>query len=233
GKEHPWLAEHAQQPLPDADEIVQGLLSHGGQAAVFDVGETARWVYLQCLDILLEALPESLEFAEEVDRLYQENLYLHDFKAPAYRKVILYMMHEEDPISLSMIETTREDQARDLMEFYHKTSSGLLELVQKKMLAPQAAVKAHEVKLEAPEEERAVKATEAERKSPAEENINPAEVDEYISRLEAGMQAWEKTYKTALDEAAAMYRWRDHLEQRRSFRLYKRLMRLLGVWTES
>ncbi|MBN2329249.1 MAG: class I SAM-dependent methyltransferase [Candidatus Omnitrophica bacterium] len=233
GKEHPWLAEHARQPLPDADEIVQFLLSHGGQAAVFDVGETARWVYLQCLDILLEALPESLDFAEEIDRLYQENLYIHDFKAPAYRKVILYMMHEENPISLSMIETSPDEQAADLLEFHQKTASGLLDLIQKKTPPSPAAASEPEREKEAPEEESQTKESKEELGEPSVwEKMNPREADEYIARLEAGVQAWEKTYKIALDEVADMYRWRDRLEQRRSFRLYKRIMRLLGARIE-
>lgn len=239
-KEHPWLSEHARHPLPDADEIVQYLHSFGGQVAVFDVGDITRWTCMQLLDLLLEALPGSLDFAEQFDRLYQEKLYIHDFKPPAYRKIILHMFHVDEPISLSMIETSREEQAFDDIEYYQNVTAGLLDLVLRgrpSMTEPEEEAKTvasepappKEPEKEAPGETVEPVVREEETIEPAVSlDVKPDGLDEYVSRLESGVQAWEETYSAALHEMTEIYRWWNNLEQRRSFRLYKRIMRMFG-----
>ena len=54
------------------------------------------------------------------------------------------------------------------------------------------------------------------------------EQKEYIERLELGLRHWEDTHQAALKAVEEANRWRDQLENRRSFQAYKRLMRLLG-----
>nr|HQH72885.1 hypothetical protein [bacterium] len=51
---------------------------------------------------------------------------------------------------------------------------------------------------------------------------------DYVNRLELGIQAWETTYTDTIQEMTAACRWRSNLEQRRSFKLYKRVLQLLG-----
>jgi hypothetical protein len=261
-KEHPWLAEHAQYPLPDAEEITQYLLSFGGQVAVFDVGDITRWVYLQSLDILLESMPGSLELAKRLDQIYQEKLYIHDFKPPAYRKFILHMFHIDEPISLSMIETSRSEQAADDIEYYQSVISGLLDLVMREHPSLQIPEIEEEISspIEMPEmepepepepemepepppepepepeletfQESVTAPRSQEEESPelsALPDVKPEAFDEYVSRLESGVQAWEETYSAALHEMTEIYRWWNNLQQRRSFRIYKRIMKIFGV----
>ncbi|HXK95036.1 MAG TPA: hypothetical protein PKV38_15285, partial [bacterium] len=56
---------------------------------------------------------------------------------------------------------------------------------------------------------------------------------DYIARLERGLQAWETTYTDTIQEMTAACRWRTNLEQRRSFKLYKRILRLFGQKIEA
>lgn len=259
-KEHPWLTEHARYPLPDADEITQYLLSFGGQVAVFDVGDITRWVYLQSLDILLESMPGSLDLARRLDQIYQEKLYIHDFKPPAYRKIILHMFHIDEPISLSMIETSRIEQTADDIEYYQNVISGLLDLIMRERPSLQAPVIEEVVStpVEIPATEPEIESQPAEPHEPepppepeaeapkefepplssqelkktelsVATGVKPEGYDEYVSRLESGIQAWEETYSAALHEMTEIYRWWNNLQQRRSFRIYKKIMKILGV----
>ncbi len=292
-KDHPWLSEHAQYPLPDLDELTGILHSLGGQVAIFDLGDITRWVYLQLADVLMESLPGSLDFAAEVDRFYQEKLYIHDFHAPAYRKIILHMFNMDEPISLSMIETTRAEQAVDEIDLHKTVTQGFLDLIlrlrssidetpSKTESIPQpepqkeeqsttvAAVvpfppeesktsesleSKPEIAAEAKEEPLVIPETDIAQETPAiipekeikielvspeiEEPIQPpskpisgetkpAGYDDYVARLEMGLQEWEETYNTTLRDITQLQRWRHNLEQRRSFQMYKRIMRLFG-----
>ncbi len=233
-KDHPWLAEHAQNPLPDTEEIIQQLQSFGGQVAVFDLGDISRWVHLQLLDVLLEALPKSLDLASRINQIYQDELYIHDFKSPAYRKVLLHLFHADQPISLSMIETPINEQVESEIVFQKIVTQGLLDLVsQNQSVAPksddqdaliddkQVVDKSDDKSDDKTDEDDAVDV------SPAKPELT-AEVEDYISKLELGVQNWEETYASALHNITEAQRWRNDLEQRRSYRIYKLIMRLLG-----
>lgn len=228
-KDHPWLAEHARYPLPDVEEVMQYLQSFGGQVAAFDIGDITRWTFLQLADVLLEAIPGGLDLAGLIDRFYQEKLYIHDFKQPAYRKIVLHMFHMDEPISLSMIETSRAEQAADDLIIYGFFAYGLLDLLKKELPSLQPAKAEAPKPVQAQEAPRSGEEKPAEEpKTPSPETVKPEAFDQYIYRLETGLQAWEETYSAALNEMTGAHRWRNNLEQRRSFRLYKRIMRLLG-----
>jgi len=296
-KEHPWLSEHARYELPDPQAITELLLQFGGQAAVFDVGQVSRWVYLQLVDILLEAMPNSLETAEELNQLYENLLYVNEFQAPAYRKIILHLFHAEEPISLAMIEPERNEEAKAEIEFHKRVTLGLLDLVSYPEPEPEpvpapAVVPLPAVKtgLEAKEAAKAASTSSKEEK-PADKAKEVAKEDQgaslpsfdsnqagarqmkepepvreepprakksregkpgslqpeigsfgkrdldtyrdYIARLERGLQAWETTYTDTIQEMTAACRWRTNLEQRRSFKLYKRILRLFGQKIEA
>ena len=245
-KDHPWLAEHALYPLPDVDEIIQQLQSFGGQVAVFDLGDISRWVRLQLLDVFLEALPKSLDLATRLNQLYQDELYIHDFKSPAYRKVLLHLFHEDQPISLSMIETPVNERIASDIVFQKTVTQGLLDIVSpNRDAAPpvdapgslvkdnQSVEKADDQTIEDKSEDVVEKTDdqitqdESADASPLKPQVT-AEMEDYISRLELGVQYWEETYASALHNITEAQRWRNDLEQRRSYRLYKFIMRLLG-----
>ncbi|RJP34958.1 MAG: class I SAM-dependent methyltransferase [Candidatus Omnitrophota bacterium] len=132
GKDHPWLAEHAQRALPDYQAIAEHLASFGGQVGIFDVGSIQRWLYLQMLDLILELLPGSFEFAKELDRYYQEKLYIYEFKPLSYRKILLHLFSEEEPLSLKLVEPNYEEEVTADMEFYREVTLGLLKLMMRK-----------------------------------------------------------------------------------------------------
>lgn len=289
GKEHPWLSEHALHDLPDPEVITGHLLRSGGQVAVFDVGQLSRWVYLQMVDVLLEALPGSLDTAGELNRLYEELMYVTEFQTPAYRKIILHLFHADEPVSLTLIEPERNEETKAEIEFHKRVTMGLLDLVNrpkpeslfkpaamplpamKPGLEPKAApqpagkdqlipeteekVKALESvqapvpgesveplkKVEKPEEREALPEKMTPEKKSEEREPRGAETEvwsldmsefesyrDYVNRLELGIQAWETTYTDTIQEMTAACRWRSNLEQRRSFKLYKRVLQLLG-----
>jgi len=245
-KDHPWLAEHALYPLPDTEEITQQLQSFGGHVAVFDLGDISRWVRLQLLDVLLEALPKSLDLATQLNQIYQDELYIHDFKAPAYRKVLLHLFHADEPISLSMIESPVDERIESDIVFQKIVTQGLLDLVQQNQpVAPpakqtEALVKDNqdvEEMIEAPDSKTIEDVTKDKTEELVEDDavdVSPAkpqltaEVEDYISRLELGVKNWEDTYAFALHNITEAQQWRNDLEQRRSYRIYKLIMRLLG-----
>ncbi|MFB3789468.1 MAG: class I SAM-dependent methyltransferase [bacterium] len=313
GKEHPWLSEHALHELPDPQAVADHLLRSGGQVAVFDVGHISRWVYLQMVDVLLEALPGSLDTAQELNRLYEELLYVTEFQTPAYRKIILHLFHAGEPITLALIEPERNEEAKAEIEFHKRVTMGLLDLVNrpepaplfKPAVAPLPAMKPAPESKTAPipgeplkaaalpagvdqstsETKRKDKAPEssldtandsaqkdlgkrAASRGPAREDgkktgqspeweafpektpsakksgehkpgspepevwsLDKTELDsyrDYVNRLELGLQAWETTYTDTIHEMTAACRWRSNLEQRRSFKLYKQVLQLLG-----
>lgn len=200
-KDHPWLVEHQQYPLPDVDELAAHLRERGGQVAVLSVGSISHWVYLQLTDLLLEAMPNALELAERIDEFYQSALFAQDFNPPTYRRVIVYLAQAEEPIPLEFITTPRDEELRVEMELQNQVTQGLL-----KLFAGQQ------------------KEIETLQASQQQEGLS----QDYVDRMEETVQLWEKTQADTVKELQASYSWRDQLETRRSFKFYKRVMRLLG-----
>lgn len=201
GKPHPWLEEHALFDLPDSATLTAHLRDLGGESAIFHVGALHRWTYLQLLDELMSALPNSLDYAQRLDRLYEERLFAHEFKPPAYRVIVLHLFDATEPLDLQMIETARDEESLADMALYREATMTLLEL----LLAHRA------------EEDALKKGSETIRLEKG-----------YAERLEQGIRSWEEGYGRALAETRDAYEWRDRLERRFSFRVYRRLMRLLG-----
>ncbi len=212
-KAHPWLSEHSQFPLPDENTLVEHVRSYGGQAVVFDVGAIHRWVYLQLLDLLLEATPGGLDLAERLDEFYQEHLYIHEFKPPSYRKIVLHIFDAEEALDLSMIETEREEELAAEVDFHHVVVSGLLQLDKNLQRATLQETEQFE---------------ESRNDETGSSAIEFSGSFEYIHRLEKSVQLWEETYAKTVAAMTEAHRWRDQLENRFSFQVYKRMMRLLG-----
>lgn len=269
---HPWLSEHAEFPLPHTESIMSRLQTRGGQIAIFNVGDLHRWLYLQLLDVVLEAIPGGLDLAEQIDSFYQQNVLVHEFKHPTYRKIILHMFDAQEPIPVSMVETSREEESQTEIELHRIALQGLLRLsleskknhnqmsatlqdtihsLQAKLGDMQAAAQRqaeeqarnerdqakteHVQQPAVPVQDSPKSEQEREPSSlPAGYPIgDPAAQLEYIKRMEQGLRHWEETYATALTATAEANRWRSQLEQRRSFKFYKRMMRLLGQSIES
>lgn len=232
-KEHPWLSEHAQFALPNVDEIVEYLDSLGGSRAVFDVGTISRWVYLQTLDLLLNTLPRGIDLAEQIDAWYQEALYIHEFKSPAYRKVVMYLANRNEPIDISMVESTREEESLADIDFYSHVHFALIDELLRSVHG-NAGLHAAEHRMDTVLEtqtpaDTSQQSDRSDTKQPVPANqADMRSVEEYITRLEKGMQAWEETYQSVLNEITQAVQWRDQLEQRKSFRVYKGVMRVLG-----
>ncbi len=270
GKDHPWLTEHAQHLLPNYEEIAEHLSSFGGQVGIFDVGAIDRWVYLQMLDLLLEAIPGSFDMAKELDRYYQEKLYIYEFKPLSYRKILLHLFEEEEPLSLKLVEPVPEEEMAADIDFYREVTFGLLGLLVREPEPEEEP----EPEPEVPEAEEIVEEAEeaVPEKAQAEEEAQPEEevteekepesdkekgeeegriqeevtestveekrrvsppyetdpVPEYVARLEHSLELWEETYAAALREMTNALEWRDRLEQRPDFKIYKRLMRIMG-----
>lgn len=202
GKPHPWLAEHAWYDLPDRAALVDHLAHIGGSTRVFPVGKIQRWARLQLLSILLEATPDTVDIARDLDALYENELFGHEFQEPAYRVVILHQFDPDASLPGEMIEPESDVESRSEMEFQNRVSSHLL---------------GHLVALR----DQSLKGESSRETNPVRES--------YIEALEQGVRSWEDTYTHALDEIRNAYAWRDALEQRLDFRLYRKLMRLLGA----
>lgn len=200
-KEHPWLTEHQQYPLPDVDELAEHLRERGGQVVVLNVGSLYRWVYLQLTDLLLEALPNALDLAQAIDSFYKETVFAHDFNLPTYRKIVVHLFLEEEPIPLDFITTPREEEIAVEMELQEKITQGLLNLFE---------------------------GQQQEIETLQEKNQQAGLSHDYLARLEETVQLWEKTNTDTVKELSESYAWRDSLETRFSFKVYKRVMRLLG-----
>lgn len=200
GKPHPWLSEHAQFDLPRADTVYEYLKRQGGTVKAYPVGALHRWTRLQLLSVLMEAVPDSLEFARDIDTLYEETLFAHEFKDPAYRVIILNVF-DDGSNNLELIDTPRFDESVAEMELDRRVSGWLLE---------------HQVRFH-----QASQAKDDDAGFPLQKT--------YIEALEAGIRSWEDTYTHALSELRASYAWRDAVERRFSFRLYRRVMKLFGA----
>jgi SAM-dependent methyltransferase len=200
-KEHPWLSEHKQFPLPSLQKILAHLDKKGGQIAALNVGSLHHWVYLQLMDLILESLPGGLDLAKDIDAFYQTKLFPHDFNLPTYRKVIIHLLHVEEPITLDFVTTPREEEILVEMELQEKFTHGLLHIFDEQ---------------------------EKEKEALEEEQQHSTLSGDYLSRLEETQRLWETSYKDTLNELQQSYAWRNNLEQRRSFRVYKRLMHMLG-----
>ncbi len=129
GKEHPWLAEHALYPLPDLVQILEQLQSFGGETGVFDVGGVLRWMKLQFFDMLLEETPGTLDLAKELDRFYQDKIFPYEFKSTSYRKIILHLLHAQEPIPLELIQPPIEEEIPVEMEFQREIMMGLTDII--------------------------------------------------------------------------------------------------------
>ena len=225
-------------------------MEFGGQVAMFDVGALDRWVYLQLVDMLLETLPNSLDLAKHLDKWYENELYVHEFKTPAYRKILLHLFYADEPLNLNMVETPREEEIPANMAFHQQVTMGLFDLVTSPESEPEVDPEPKielepESELES-EPEPEITADEME-EPPIDEppkpedqledtSLSPSQEEayrEYVSRLEQGLQAWEETYTATIQEITDAQRWRSQLEQRKSFQLYKRIMRLIGRKIES
>ena len=83
----------------------------------------------------------------------------------------------------------------------------------------------------APPESEEEKSTEAppepEPPSAPEPVVDPC-LSEYVTRLETSIQLWEEAYREAQNATLEAHRWRNTLEQRTSFKIYRRLMRAIG-----
>lgn len=200
-KQHPWLTEHKQYPLPDVNEISAHMGKKGGQMAVMDVGSLHHWAYLQMMDVIFEALPGCYDLSREIDRFYQEKLYIHDFNKPTYRKVILHLLRIEEPITLEFVTTPRDEELLTEMELQEKVTLGLLDIFARR---------------------------DKEIENLEEKNQQISLSHEYFLRLEETQKYWEESLTGNVKELNESYKWRDNLEKRLSFRIYKRLMRLLG-----
>lgn len=200
-KDHPWLSEHQAYPLPDVDELVSHLEEKGGQVMVLDVGSLRQWVYLQMTDLVLESLPGGLDLANAVDSFYKEKLLPGDYNQPAYRKVVFHLFHLDEPIPLALPPTPQEDEIPLIMEMEDMIYSGILKLFT---------------------------AQKKEADTLSEQSEQSVQASEYLSRLEKTQQIWEATYTDTIKELKESYEWRDRLENRFSFKVYRRLMRILG-----
>ncbi|MBZ0254670.1 class I SAM-dependent methyltransferase [bacterium] len=200
GKPHPWLAEHAQCELPNAKAVSEQLHAIGGHGVIFNLGAIERWMQLQLLGLLLEEA-SAIDAASQIDALYRDELFAHDFKSPCYRKVVLHLFSAAQPLDLDMIDTPREDECVvqcKLYEIVHAwLESGVLSRREVKELV-------------------------------SDEVVASEDQTEYIRRMEDAVCSWETSYQTTLGELADAYAWRNALEQRWTFRAYRRLMRLLG-----
>lgn len=200
GKPHPWLAEHALFELPSAKAVANQLSEIGGHGVVFNLGAIERWMQLQLLGLLLENA-SAIDAANQIDTLYRDELFAHDFKSPAYRKVVLHLFTADQPLDLDMIDTPREDESAvqcKLAEMLHVwLESGVLDRREAKALVSDGA-------------------------GASEDQTG------YIRRMEDAVRSWESSYQTTLNELTEAYGWRNALEQRWTFRAYRRVMRLLG-----
>ncbi|MBI1390928.1 MAG: methyltransferase domain-containing protein [bacterium] len=259
GEPHPWLDEHAQFDLPDAEALIDHLRASGGAVKAFDVGSVERWMRLQMLDLLLETAPDSVDLAQTLDTFYQEELFGHDFRTPAYRKIVLCLFDEKEPLSVDLIQTPREDESAAEIAMVSRLAEGLIGLHRQRQREEeearlrweeeQAALKPEPAPTEAADEPGAeqpaspdASAETAPDVEPEAEPVAPAPPEtvpsgmalaardqaEYIRRLEQGLRAWEETYQDALRELTESYAWRDRLEKRFSFRVFRRVMRMLG-----
>lgn len=204
GKPHPWLAEHADHELPDAGAALETLAAHGGHGKAFNLGAVERWMRLQLLDLLLEDAG-AVDFAAGLDEYYRDELFAHEFKEPAYRKVVLHLFEIDEPLDLAMVDTPRDDESAAQAELERRISAWWAD--------------------EALQRRR----REAER---AQDQPAADLQDDYLERIEKGVEAWEAAYKDALAQLEESYAWRDALESRRSFRLYRFVMKMLGMRVE-
>ncbi len=199
-KPHPWLDEHKQFALPNAQSVTIQLNTIGGHGVVFNLGAIERWAQLQLVGLLLESA-SAIDAAKQIDDLYQVDLFAHDFKSPSYRKVVLHIFNATGPLDLDMIDTPRMDesaaQAKLHTLIYSWLEQGVLDRRQAKTLVKT-------------------------------ETVASEDQTEYIRRMEQAINAWEASYQTTLSELADAYEWRNALEQRWTFRLYRRMMRVFG-----
>ncbi|MEW6238113.1 MAG: class I SAM-dependent methyltransferase [Candidatus Omnitrophota bacterium] len=229
-KDHPWLGEHAQYPLPEIEEIAAQLKKQGGESAIFNVGSLRRWTQLQSIDILLEAIPGSLDAAKKLDEWYKEKLFPCDFNPPTYRKMILHLFAAEEPLSLGLVHPSMEEETEADNEFFHRAVLEILNL----LLSQQASFKPKEPipPLDEKKEPKEISEEKTEEKEepllPVVEEAVAGEMKEYVQRLERSLQLWEETYSSAIQRMADISRWRDNLEKRKSFKIYKRIAHLFG-----
>ncbi len=229
-KEHPWLSEHKQYALPDANTIHEFLMAVGGQSAIFDLGALRRWVHLQLIDLMLEATPNSLDLGKKLDEWYQEKLFLFEFNPPAYRKVILHLFNVDEPLGLDLIHPPLEEEVEADNAFFHEFTIGLLKLMLEQQSSSDDKMKQiQELEAQAQQARKAeAENTPTPTPPPPETPAPSSESTEYIMRLEQSLRSWEETYALTIEQLSETSQWRDQLEQRRSFRLYKRAMGLFG-----
>ncbi len=89
GERHPWLSEHLQYPLPDLEATCAMFQQNGWPVSKMPMGFLPIWTMLMLTDQILESQGGSLDTANNLDRIYREEIYPTDSRHPAYRTLIV------------------------------------------------------------------------------------------------------------------------------------------------
>ena len=98
GKDNKWLLEHLGLPLPTIAELVQMLGAARRRRYVRPNGYLPRWCEMIRFNLFLREVPQLRDFAQQVNRFYNDHLYPSDAREPCYRRVLLFC--DQDDISL-------------------------------------------------------------------------------------------------------------------------------------
>jgi hypothetical protein len=110
GFEQPQLKEHAENGLPDRDEV-RGWLNQGGFLYVdFASGYLHHWLPMMLLKHWLFGFPEATRLHVKLDRYYNLNFYHLDHRTPAYRHVFLASKAKEDADLLAQLAQAFQPQ---------------------------------------------------------------------------------------------------------------------------
>jgi Methyltransferase domain len=110
GVEQPQLKEHAENGLPDRDEV-RGWLDRSGYLYVdFASGYLHHWLPMMLLKHYLFGFQEAIQLHIRVDRYYNLNFYHLDHRTPAYRHVFLVSKAKEDTDLLAQVAQTFQSQ---------------------------------------------------------------------------------------------------------------------------
>jgi hypothetical protein len=88
GYRHQFIAEHRQFGLPVQEAIEQKLREKKLDFLSMPNGCLHRWLFMQCLTFFLSTFHSS-QLLERINRYYNLNLYRHDRRDPAYRKIFV------------------------------------------------------------------------------------------------------------------------------------------------
>lgn len=95
GNDHKWLAEHIQNGLPQIREVEQMLLEENISFKEFYHGDVFLWEEMMKGLFTAYDLKNGGDYFEQIDKLYEEQIYFNDKSSTSYRVFIMISRNEK------------------------------------------------------------------------------------------------------------------------------------------